>query len=151
MTRIGRIGANVRLELTEPESALLDALLSDYLALLGDPAQDPAGGRLFPAAYGADREASAEFAERTRDRALAEKVDRAELVASAVRLDPPLELGPPVVETWLRVLTDLRLVLARRLDLHQDEDPVPDTDLGLLYQWLGMLQETLLAALTEDE
>ena len=102
-------------------------------------------------AYGEDREASAEFAGRTRDRSLSEKADRAELVASAVRLDPPLELGPPVVETWLRVLTDLRLVLAQRLDLHQDDDPIPDTDLGLLYQWLGMLQETLLAALTEDE
>jgi hypothetical protein len=150
MTRVGRVGANITLEITAPEAEFLSALIVEYLGLLSPTATDAILNRLFPAAYGEDIDASQEFAGRTRDRVRARKADTAELVGAAVRLEPPLELGPPVVDRWLALLTDLRLLVAHRLDLHEDDDPIPETDLGILYQWLGLLQETLLSALTAE-
>ena len=66
-------------------------------------------------------------------------------------------LGRPLVtverddaERWLPALTDLRLVLAERLGIHTDDDPLPENELGDVYSWLGELQWLLVAALDPE-
>ena len=57
--------------------------------------------------------------------------------------------------SWLRSFTDMRLAIGTRLDVEEgDEDyweSLPDEDprtqVHDIYQWLGYLQETLIAAL----
>jgi hypothetical protein len=54
----------------------------------------------------------------------------------------------------LRVLTDIRLVLATRLGIEHDGDRgYADSDAAILlsdiYDWLGIVQSSILDALTE--
>ena len=119
--------------------------------------------RLLPAAYPDDAEASAEFRRFTADGLLEGKIANAgtvlaglgdEPVPDATLHDPlpvPVVLHPAQVQSWLRTLTDLRLVVADRLQvdpngvpqLHDEESQV----LGDVYDWLGMVQESLVYAI----
>ncbi len=45
------------------------------------------------------------------------------------------------------MLTDLRLIVAERLGIRADDDPVPDDSLGEVYHWLGQLQAYLIDAI----
>jgi hypothetical protein len=47
------------------------------------------------------------------------------------------------------VLTDLRLIVAERIGIRTDDDPVPDDALGEVYHWLGQLQAYLIDAIEE--
>ena len=66
-----------------------------------------------------------------------------------------VELDRPTAETWMRSFTDLRLALATRLGVEQDDDAywesLPDEDPRAqahdIYDWVGYLQETLVRAL----
>lgn len=119
--------------------------------------------RLLPAAYPGDAEATAEFRRFTADGLLAAKIANAraviaglgdEPVPDATTHDPlpvPVVLTPAQVQSWLRTLTDLRLAVADRLQvdprgvpqLHTEESRV----LGDVYDWLGMVQESLVYAI----
>jgi hypothetical protein len=55
---------------------------------------------------------------------------------------------------WMAAVNQLRLVLGTRLDVREDADPVPDPDdpaapLAEIYAYLGVLLESLIAALDE--
>lgn len=140
------------LTLPEHERALLADLVAQLVAVLegGDPG-DPAVARLLPSAYPDDEEAAAEFRRFTADDLTTRKVANARRV-----LD---DLGPPAAtrldeagqQSWLRTLTDLRLVLGSRLGV-TDEGPAPTDDPAALvmhdvFDWLGYLQESLVQAL----
>jgi len=62
-----------------------------------------------------------------------------------------LDLDPEAVQSWLRTLNDLRLTLAERLlissdgALHLEGDEAPF--LNELYEWVGMVQESLIYAI----
>ncbi|MET0956367.1 MAG: DUF2017 family protein [Cryobacterium sp.] len=119
--------------------------------------------RLLPAAYPDDAEASAEFRRFTADGLLEGKIANAgtvlaglgdEPVPDATLHDPlpvPVVLDPAQVQSWLRTLTDLRLVVADRLQV--DPNGVPQLRgeesrvLGDVYDWLGMVQESLVYAI----
>ena len=66
-----------------------------------------------------------------------------------------VELDPDEVQAWLRALTDVRLSLAVRLGIETDEDTmlVAQSDdeavaaMSDIFEWLGYVQETLVAAL----
>ena len=66
-----------------------------------------------------------------------------------------VELDQPTAEIWMRSFTDLRLALATRLGVEQDDDAywdaLPDEDPRAqahdIYDWVGYLQETLIRAL----
>jgi hypothetical protein len=138
----------IRLELSEPETALLRTLLAQYDDLVqGDDDGDPALRRLFPVAYREDPDAAAEFARYTRSGLVEHKSANAGAIAAAVAGDGPIELDAASAERWLPVLTDLRLVIAERLGIVADDDPVPETDLGDVYHWLGQLQSYLIEAI----
>lgn len=134
-----------------------------------EPPEDPALARLFPDAYteagpdGDARAASAEFRRYTEDDLRSRKREDAEaLVRSLDALGPGerkavLELGPDECRRWLGALNDLRLVIASRLgvtdeasydalrDLPEDDSRTP---LVIVYEWLTMLQDSLVEAMT---
>ena len=145
-----------------------DPLVSE-LGLGGpsQPPEDPVLQRLLPDAYRDDPEESGEFRRFTESALTSAKVANAETVLSTPRgrgLDltdesetpVEVELGPDEVQAWLRSLTDIRLSLAVRLGIENEEDHMlleksPDQALvamGELYDWLGYVQETLVQALS---
>jgi hypothetical protein len=127
---------------------------------------DPVLARLFPSAY-ADTEAAAEFRRFTegtlRDgkaagaAAIIDTLEEAglphELGAQKVVID--VELDAEAALLWLKSFTDLRLALATRLEVEEDDEAywasLPDDDPRAqahdIYDWIGLLQETLVDAL----
>jgi len=128
--------------------------------------EDPVLARLFPNAYPDDPEAAGEFRRYTegtlRDskaRAAVEVIETleeaglpAELAEDGLVVD--VELDAEATGTWLRSFTDIRLALATRLGIEDDDEDywaaLPDDDPRAhvfdIYQWVGYLQETLVAA-----
>ena len=141
--------------------------LMDFSGPTTEP-DDPVLARLFPTAYPADEEASAEFRRFTegtlRDgkaRAAITIIDcledaglPPELTEEGLMID--VELDQPTAETWMRSFTDLRLALATRLGVEEGDeevwDAMPDDDPRAqahhIYDWVGYLQETLVHALS---
>jgi hypothetical protein len=122
---------------------------------------------LFPTAYVEDEESAAEFRRFTegmlRDGkaagaatiidTLEEAGLPAELGQQKVVID--VELDEPSAQVWLKSFTDLRLALATRLEVEQDDDAFwrslpeddPRSQAHDIYDWIGALQETLVDAL----
>ena len=67
-----------------------------------------------------------------------------------------IELDAAAGLTWLKSFTDVRLALATRLGVTDGDeaywdtlgDGDPRTHVYAIYQWVGYLQETLVAALS---
>ncbi|WP_328298885.1 DUF2017 domain-containing protein [Streptomyces sp. NBC_00435] len=139
-----------------------------------EPPSDPALARLFPDAYGgpdtgpdADTEElrahSAEFRRFTEnDLRTRKREDALAVVHSLDALTPAgdeaavLELTGELPLRWLGALNDLRLTIAARLDITEDDESaalfrLPDDDprkpMVMAYLWLGGLQETLIETL----
>jgi hypothetical protein len=128
--------------------------------------EDPVLARLFPNAYPDDPEAAGEFRRYTegtlRDskaRAAVEVIETLEEAGLPVELAEDglvvdVELDAEATGTWLRSFTDIRLALATRLGIEDDDEDywaaLPDEDPRAhvfdIYQWVGYLQETLVAA-----
>lgn len=129
---------------------------------------DPVLARLLPTAYREDPEAAGDF-RRFTERALRDgKAGNAvavietlqdaglpaELGADDVTID--VDLDPADATAWMRSLTDMRLALATRLGVEQDDaeywDALPEDDprshVHEIYEWLGFLQETLVRAVS---
>ena len=146
----------VLIELTPMERRLLSTLLTQYDEMVhdqlddGDLGSDPALARLFPNAYPDDDDAAAEFRRYTRDGLVERKTANSGLIAAALMAssdDERLTVPREDAEHWLPALTDLRLVLAERLGIHQDGDPLPRNELADVYEWLAELQWALVEAL----
>jgi hypothetical protein len=129
--------------------------------------EDPVLARLFPTAYPQDDEAAAEFRRFTegslRDgkaggaAAIIDTLEEAGLPAhlGEQRLMIDVELDEETALAWMKSFTDLRLALATRLEVEQDDDAywasLPDDDPRAqahdIYDWIGALQETLVDAM----
>lgn len=129
---------------------------------------DPALLRLLPDAYTDDPEVAAEFRRFTEQSLRRSKIEAAQVVVTSLlgtdgnALVPDdaestleFELTPDQARAWMRCLTDLRLTLAARLDVTENDDEagwltLPDDDargsLYRIYGWLGFQLETLLEA-----
>ncbi|MFF0431883.1 DUF2017 domain-containing protein [Streptomyces sp. NPDC004327] len=137
-----------------------------------EPPSDPALRRLFPDAYGDDtdelRQAAADFRRFTENDLRARK--RGDALAMVRSLDSLssdsaaageggggiLKLTPDESRAWLGTLNDLRLTIATRLEVTEDDESeqlyrLPDEDprkpMVMAYLWLGGLQETLVETL----
>jgi hypothetical protein len=141
--------------------------LMDFSGPTTEP-EDPVLARLFPTAYHDDEEAAAEFRRYTeaglRDGKAAgaasviDTLEEAglptELTEEGLVID--VEIDQATAETWLRTFTDLRLALATRLGVEDGDEDVwlamPDEDPRSqaydIYHWLGLLQETMVEALS---
>lgn len=148
MTRVRRHGGSVTLVFSDRErSVLADAArdLADLLGTAGEArATDPALSRLLPDGYRDDAESAAEFAAWTRTDLIAGKTEVARSLAAALDGGTEVTLDRAGVTRWLRGLTDLRVVIAERLGIRDDDDPVPETPGGAVYWWLGETQEMLV-------
>lgn len=146
----------VLLTLVAAEATALSDLVEQFAGLLGD-ARDDAIARLTPDGYADDDEAAAEFADLTRADLLERRTDDADVVARSLEgvadglaPDSPVDiaLAPEDVEAWLRQLSALRLVIATRLGI-TNENPHPfghDDDRTAVYDWLGFRLEGLVQA-----
>ena len=122
-----------------------------------DRPDDPALRRLLPDAY-EDADGAAEFRRLTDADLRTEKVaNLRRLLAGATATGGVVRIGPDEVDAWLAALTDIRLVLAERLDLTEDHDHLPQFEpedprlpLLLAYLWLSELQDWMLELLVGD-
>jgi Domain of unknown function (DUF2017) len=136
------------LELSDVELQLLRTLLAQYDDVVQSDTDDSAVQRLFPAGYRDDPDAAAEFSRYTRAGLVETKSANAGALGAAILdSDGTIELTDEAAERWLPVLTDLRLIIAERIGITADEDPVPDDELGEVYHWLAELQTYLIEAL----
>jgi hypothetical protein len=147
--RVSRTDGHIVLEFADGESGVLRSLVDQYLEVVGaDAGSDPAHARLFPEAYRDDAPAAEEFTRYTRPGLVDRKAANAAQVSLALD-EETVRLAPEDAERWLPLLTDLRLVIADRLDLRADDDEVPDTPAGEVYAWLGHLQESIITLLDD--
>ncbi len=141
--------------------------LMDFSGPTTEP-DDPVLARLFPTAYPDDEEAAGEFRRFTEGSLRDSKAQAAEQVIETLEeaglpsevgedgLVVDIELAPPDALTWLRAFTDIRLALATRLEVNDGDEEywlaLPDDDPRAhvydIYQWVGYLQETLVAAVS---
>ncbi|MFF8411957.1 DUF2017 domain-containing protein [Streptomyces omiyaensis] len=152
----------------EPD-ADADPLAALFAEGPSEPPSDPALRRLFPDAYGDDTEelraAAADFRRFTENDLRARKREDALAVVRALdglaggegpEAAAVLKLTPDESRAWLGALNDLRLTIATRLDITEDEESerlyrLPDSDprkpMVMAYLWLGALQESLVETL----
>jgi hypothetical protein len=130
---------------------------------------DPVLARLFPVAYRDDEEAAGEFRRFTETELRTGKAASAGAVIDALEeaglpreVEEPglmidVELDADEAVTWMKAITDMRLALATRLGVEDDDEEywesLPDDDPRVhvhdIYDWLAFLQETLVLALSE--
>jgi len=157
-------------ELLGENSAAADPVAADPLEQLLDfdgpvqPPEDPVLARLLPDAYRDDEAAAADFRRFTERGLRQAKIANARTVIATLEqggmvetepVDDPVEvdLDPEQVQAWLRTLTDVRLALATRLGIEDDEhvwDEDSDDPAAVMhdvYDWLGFVQETLILAI----
>jgi hypothetical protein len=165
--------ASQLIELLRNEAAVPTTEIDPFEALLDfsgptTAPEDPVLARLFPAAYREDEEAAGEFRRYTETQLRSGKADSAgrlidaleeaglpnEIEESGLFID--VELDPAEAMAWMRTFTDMRLALATRLGVEEDDEDywesLPDDDprshVHDIYDWLGFLQETLVRAVS---
>ncbi len=164
--------ASQLVELLRNEAAVPRVTEDDFEAMLdfsgptSEP-DDPVLARLFPNAYEHDEEAASEFRRFTEPALRDGKAAGAGTIIDTLEdagLPPELtedgltidvEMEEQVAEAWLRSFTDLRLALATRLGIEDDDEAVwdsldeedPRARAYDIYYWVGLLQETLVDAL----
>jgi len=164
-------GGRASLVLDAEEATLIGDLAGQLVAVLdaadardggGDRASrrpvDPVLTRLLPDAYPSDAEASREFRRFTASELTSLKVENARRVMADVTREPAeIPLDDLALGSWLRVLTDIRLALAMRLGMDARGEiphrarPSDEHEAVLdVYDWLGYLQESLVAAATGE-
>ncbi|HZL80633.1 MAG TPA: DUF2017 family protein [Demequina sp.] len=150
--------------------------LRGFEAALSDP-EDPAVLRILPNAAPTDREVADEFRRLTEPELRATKVDRLRVMWLVLNEDgPEWEVPEDQAMATAAALTDVRLVLAARLGVDTDDDadalhreleiaehalatggasdPVLNPErvwLGMLYQALTWLQESLMSYVMRDD
>jgi len=174
MIPFSRDGELVTARLTAGEATVLAALAGQLVDLLEEraaespvdvllaqlgiggasaPPLDPAMARLLPDAYRGDTEAASEHRQLTELGLVDRKVGNARAVIASLRGAEGaghslVVLDPAGVQSWLRHLTDLRLVIAARLEIQEDGDEGTGDERMLdLYDWLGYLQGALVECL----
>ncbi|GAA3647236.1 DUF2017 family protein [Microbacterium marinilacus] len=152
----------VVLSLTRIETTHLADLVRQFADLVDSTpsAPDPALERLTPDVYPEDAEASREFRALTRSDLLRRRANDARVVLDDLsrvervqdelaRVDVSLEGDS--VEAWLRTLAAVRLVVATRLGIHEDdEEHDPEDPRFGVYDWLGYRLEVLVQAAEPD-
>jgi hypothetical protein len=140
---------NFEIRLQREEREVLAQVAPQLRELLDGDLADPSIRRLFPTAYHQDPGRDEEYQRLVRDD-LADRRRRA--VDLFVETLERTRLEEAELLAWMGAVNDLRLVLGTRLDVSEDEDPVPDPSdpdapLRALYGWLGYLLESIVQAL----
>lgn len=141
-------------------------LVDEFRGLIAasDPTRDAGIARLVPDAYPDDADASAAFAESTRSDLLNRRDDDAAVVRAALEQFmtssagdedededdalAPLDVVIPDADMpcWLRTLSAIRLVIASRLGIEDDDDHDHEDPRYAVYDWLGYRLDGLVHA-----
>ncbi len=147
------------------EVAVLRQVASEVIGLLSEnfDRDDPVVERLFPDVYADDVEQSADFRRYTEGDLKTAKIDQAAAILAALPEGggAVVRLDSEAAEAWLRALNDVRLALGIRLDVRDDTDLLEELDEAVMrdptsarvrqltmYEYLGVLQESLLDSIT---
>lgn len=133
--------------LGENERNLLEDLAGQLKELL--TTDSPALRRLFPPPYGDDDERNQGYAVLAGSELVEKRLAGLDLVTATLRRD---ELSEEEVETWMRSINDMRLVLGTLLDVTEEGDVPADDDprapMYAAYEYLGMLLERIVHSLS---
>lgn len=165
--------ASQMVELLRSESALPDesadpfASMFDFTGPTTLP-EDPVLARLFPNAYLDDDDSAGEFRRFTESGLRNRKVATASVIVDTLEeaglpaepdddISIDVELDQASATAWMTALTDIRLALATRLGVEEDDEErwiaLPEDDparqVYAIYHWTGFLQETLVESLTK--
>ncbi|MGY4719945.1 DUF2017 domain-containing protein [Naumannella cuiyingiana] len=140
----------------------LERLSAELSAEPDEPEQsgDPVIQRLFPNPYPHDPQAASDYRRYTqadlRDQLVAHARQVLDDLAASGSGSRPVAVAEADVDSWLKVLTALRLSLAARLGVSDAEGveelaALPEDDarayLYSVFEWLGFAQETLVGSL----
>ncbi len=149
------------------EVAVLRQVSAEVIGLLTDGFEhgDPVVDRLFPDVYRDDPAAAAEMREYTEGELKTAKIDHAGAILAVLPSTggAVVRLDDEAAQAWLRALNDGRLALGTRLEVTDDTDLMDELDDAVMvdptsvrvrqltmYHYLGMLQESLLDAITAE-
>lgn len=160
---------DIIIELSCLEAAHLSALIAQFEEILMPPVsgrrtEDPAIARLVPDAYTEDAGASMEFRSLTESDLLDRRAHDAQTMRATLgpqpegdallAVDPSqvmsVSLSPAEVRSWMRTLAAVRLVLATRLGIDDEDDHDHDDPRFGVYDWLGFRLDALVRMVTED-
>ena len=149
----------IRFELEEYEADLMRQLLDEMRTLLEAdvPPSDAVLRRLFPDAFEDEDQASAYrelIGDELHDRKTAALRTARETVGVGGSVSAALD--DEQVDRWLALLTDIRLAIGTRLDVTEErmaaelDSADPDAAALSVLHWLGWLQESMLAAISDE-
>lgn len=149
-------GREIRLRLAPIEGLHLAGLVQHLTEIIAaaEDSPDPGVARLTPNPYPEDAEAAADFTTATRDDLLDRRIADAAVVGRALEMIADddgadhidVVIQPNELDSWLRTLTALRLVIATRLGItDDDEDRDPDDPRFGVYDWLAFRLDGLIA------
>jgi hypothetical protein len=151
--------------ITRIEAAHIAALVSQFIDLLDatdDARADDAVARLVPDAYADDPSSADEFRDATEADLLGRRAADARVVLASIgeaaqladdadtetlTEEIALALDPSTVQSWLRTLAAVRLVLASRLGITDEDQYDHDDPRYGIYDWLGFRLNGLVEAL----
>lgn len=134
--------------MTDEEREVLRALPGQLREILDT--DDPSLRRLHPPAYEDDPEREAEYRRLVRDDLLRQRLQALGVMEATIDAGT---LDQEQMTAWLAAINDIRLVLGTRLDVTEEmyEESIPSEDprsaIFALYQYLGLLEEQVVAAL----
>lgn len=152
----------VVLEISHLEALHLAGLVGQFADLVSTSraGDDPAVARLLPDAYPDDPEASREFRRLTGDDMLGRRAEDARtllstLATDGVSVDPESDADTTIAVAlseleamaWMRTLSAVRLVLAERLGIQEEDDHRPDDPRFGIYDWVGYRLDGLVQVL----
>jgi hypothetical protein len=147
------------------EAFALQQIATDLASIVAAPPDGNIADRLYPRAYldPTEEAAELEFQSLVHEDLSSARVEALQRMAIAVH-----EVAEPGSEkivdvaiaaadeiTWVTALNDARLVVGTTLDVDEESETLYDPDdprfeLGLLYQWLGLMQQDLVDVLSEE-
>lgn len=154
--------ARARVWLWADEVPQLGDVLDQFETLIAPHAEpgagpDPAVARLMPDAY-ADADSATEFRRLTANDLITRRLDDIATVRDSlgsVEADPTdadrvgIDLDADQVHAWMRTLNAVRLVVAVRLGIIDDDTHTPGDPAFTLFDWLGYRLDTVVNAATQ--
>lgn len=154
---VSRSGQNFQLSLAIDDRRVILDLIDQLRDAVMSDTEDERFRRLFPAAYHADPEHDAEYRRLMHGELLASRLDslnRAHELLGRDERSPTLTLDEDEIDSLMKVVNDLRLVLGTLLDVQEDEPAIEEDDPAFpqfhLYGYLGWLLEWIIRARSGD-
>jgi hypothetical protein len=147
------------------EAFALQQVAHDLASIVAAPPERGIADRLYPRAYLDPTEETAElqFQSLVHEDLSSARVEALQRIAIAVHTAADADsdavvdvvIGRDEEVNWVTALNDARLVIGTALDVDEESDTLyepddPRYETGMLYQWLGLLQEDLVEVLLED-